>query len=401
MIYDFCVVGGGIVGLATAMRLTRVRPGASLLLIEKEAALARHQTGHNSGVIHSGIYYRPGSLKAELCRRGAKATKAFCTEHGIPFEERGKLVVATSSTEMERLAQLAGRARENGIAIEELDAAELTRREPNVTGRGAIYVPGAAIVDYKRVCEAMAQVIRAAGATIRLDTGVEAIKEDGNGVTVIAGEARFQARHVIACAGLQSDRLARRSGIRSDLKIVPFRGEYYDIVPEKRGIVRHLIYPVPDPALPFLGIHLTPMVDGGLTVGPNAVLSLSREGYRPGSFDLADVASYATFAGFWRVIAVHWRSALSEMRNSLSKRRYLAECRKYCPVLEERDLVPREPGIRAQAVLRGGVLEHDFKFLSTARTLHVANAPSPAATSAIPIGEMIVDQALGLRAAQP
>ncbi len=399
MIHDFCIVGGGIVGLATALELSRIRPGASILLIEKEASLGRHQTGHNSGVIHAGIYYKPGSLKADLCRRGAEATKAFCTAHGIPFETRGKLVVATSVLELDRMKALATNARQNGIAIDVLDAAELNRREPHVVGLGAIFAPSSGIVDYIRICEVMGQLVKAAGGTILLSTTVDAIREEAEQVTIDGGGQSWRARRLIACAGLQSDRIARLAGLPIDYQVVPFRGEYFDVAASKRDLVRHLIYPVPDPALPFLGIHLTPMIDGGLSVGPNAVLGFAREGYGRCSVDLKDVATYAAFPGFWRVMAKNWRSGLTEARNSLSKTRYLAECRKYCPSLTEDDLLPREAGIRAQAVLRDGTLVHDFLFRGTARMLHVCNAPSPAATSAIPIAEMIAAQAVGSNSA--
>ncbi len=395
MIYDFCVIGGGIVGLATALELGRVRPGSSVLVLEKEAGLARHQTGHNSGVIHAGIYYKPGSLKADLCRRGAEATKAFCDQHGIHYETRGKLVVATDARELSRMKDLAANARLNGIAIEELDAAELRRREPNVAGLGALFTPTTGIVDYVRICDAMGDLVRAAGGIILFDTQVDAIREEAGIVTVAARGQSWQARRLVACAGLQSDRIARLAGLAIDHQVIPFRGEYYDVAVQKRDLVHHLIYPVPDPALPFLGIHLTPMIDGGLTVGPNAVLGFAREGYEKLSFDLRDVATFAGFAGFWRVMARNWRSGLSEGRNSLIKARYLAECRKYCPGLTLEDLVPREAGIRAQAVTRDGALVQDFLFFKTDCMLHVGNAPSPAATSAIPIAQMIAAQAVG------
>lgn len=398
MIHDFLVIGGGIVGLATALELGRLRPGASVVLLEKEGGLARHQTGRNSGVIHAGIYYKTGSLKADLCRRGAEATRTFCDEHGVPYETRGKLVVATSPLEMSRMASLAANARANGIAIDELDGAALNEREPNVAGLGALFTPSTGIVDYRRMCEVMGNLIRRRGHAIELGVSVDSIVETPAGVTVGAGEQRWQGRRLIACAGLQSDRIARLAGLRIDHQVVPFRGEYYDIVPHKRGLVHHLIYPVPDPDLPFLGIHLTPMIDGGLTVGPNAVLGFAREGYGRLSVDWRDVATYARFPGFWRVMARHWRSGLTEGRNSLFKARYLAACRKYCPALEASDLVPREAGIRAQAVMSDGTLEHDFLFLKTDRMLHVGNAPSPAATAAIPIAQMIAAQALGPKA---
>ena len=392
--YDLCIIGGGIVGLATGRAYLRQYPGRRLVLLEKERGLAVHQTGHNSGVIHAGIYYKPGSLKADLCRRGAAATKAFCTEHAIPFETPGKLVVATDARELAAMATLAANARENGIDIEILDQAGLRRMEANVRGIGAIFVPASGIVDYRAVCAAMAADIRALGGIIETSVTVDRIAEGPDAVSIGAGARGWEAGRLVACAGLQSDRLARLAGLPIRHQIIPFRGEYYRIRPEKSGIVRHLIYPVPDPALPFLGIHLTPMIGGALTVGPNAVLGLSREGYAKFSVSVADMLTYLRFPGFWRVMRQNLRSGLGEMRRSLSKSLYLAECRKYCPGLEQADLLPYEAGIRAQAVMEDGTLVHDFLFLESARMLHVCNAPSPAATSAIPIAEMILGRAL-------
>ncbi|PJR13434.1 L-2-hydroxyglutarate oxidase [Sinorhizobium meliloti] len=390
--YHFIVIGGGIVGLATIREILRRRKGASALLIEKEAGLGQHQTGHNSGVIHAGIYYKPGSLKAELCKRGAALTKEFCLEKDIAFQTPGKLVVATNSLEVERLEKLHGNAAENHIEVQALDAAGLKRLEPNITGLGALRVPSSGIVDYGRICAAMAEEVRENGGVISLNQRVDAIHEHAGHVAVTAGAETVSAGHLIACAGLQSDRLAKLAGMKIDHRIIPFRGEYYDIAPARSSLVEHMIYPVPDPDLPFLGIHLTPTIDGGLTVGPNAVLGLSREGYARLPGNMRDIADYLGFPGFWHVARKNWRSGLSEFRNSLSKRRYLDECRKYCPSLTLDDLRPREAGIRAQAVLNDGTLLHDFLFLQTERMLHVCNAPSPAATSAMPIAEMIVDR---------
>lgn len=394
MVHDYCVIGGGIVGLATAVALLDRCPGASLVLLEKERALCAHQSGHNSGVIHSGIYYQPDSLKARLCRAGAEATKAFCSDHGVAFETCGKLLVATNELEFERMGALEQRARDNGIAAERLSQSELREAEPRITGLGALLVPSTGIVDYVAVCAAMAAVIERAGGQMRRNARVVSLREEADAVTIgLAGEA-IQAQQLIACAGLQSDRLARMAGLTVDHRIVPFRGEYYTLAASRSGIVRHLIYPIPDPELPFLGIHLTRTIGGGVTVGPNAVLGFAREGYRKGSVNAEDLADMATFPGFWRVIATHLRSGIAEFGNSLWKRRYLAECRKYCPDLTIADLKSATVGIRAQAVMWDGTLVHDFLFVETERMLHVCNAPSPAATSAIPIGQMIVDRAL-------
>ncbi|MEX5362800.1 L-2-hydroxyglutarate oxidase [Pseudomonas guariconensis] len=397
MTYDYCIIGGGIVGLATAMALLEQRPGASLLILEKETSLGLHQTGHNSGVIHAGIYYAPGTLKADLCKRGAQATKDFCTEHGIAFEVCGKLLVASNDLEMQRMHALYERSQQNGLKVERLDAAELKRREPNIVGKGALFLDATGIVDYKQVCDAMARVIQKAGGHVRLATTVRAIQEQGDYVEVSSDSQSWRARQLVACAGLQSDRLARLAGVKIDHQIIPFRGEYYRLPASKNQIVNHLIYPIPDPDLPFLGVHLTRMIDGSVTVGPNAVLGLGRENYRKFSVNWRDVAEYARFPGFWKTIWNHLGSGTTEMKNSLFKRGYLEQCRKYCPQLEVEDLLPYEAGIRAQAVMRDGTLVHDFLFAETPRMVHVCNAPSPAATSAIPIGQMIAAKILKAR----
>lgn len=394
MIYDYCIIGGGIVGLATAMALLERQPGASLLILEKEAVLAQHQTGHNSGVIHAGIYYAPGSLKADLCKRGAEATKAFCTEHRIKFDVCGKLLVASTPLEVSRMHALYERSKQNGLKVEQLDAAELRRREPNIVGLGGLFLDATGIVDYRQVCQAMARVIEAAGGEIRLQTSVSAISESADSVTISSLDQVWQARQLVACAGLQSDRLAKLAGVKIDHQIIPFRGEYYRLPASRNEIVNHLIYPIPDPELPFLGVHLTRMIDGSVTVGPNAVLGLGRENYRKFSINWRDVAEYASFPGFWKTIWNNLGSGTTEMKNSLFKRGYLEQCRKYCPSLEVDDLLPYEAGIRAQAVMRDGTLVHDFLFAETPRMVHVCNAPSPAATSAIPIGQMITEKIL-------
>ncbi|MFJ4066445.1 L-2-hydroxyglutarate oxidase [Pseudomonas sp. NPDC089996] len=397
MTYDYCIIGGGIVGLATAMALLEQRPGASLLILEKENSLGRHQTGHNSGVIHAGIYYAPGSLKAELCKRGAQATKDFCTEHGIAFEVCGKLLVASNDLEVQRMQALYERSQQNGLKVERLDAAALAEREPNIVGKGALFLDATGIVDYTQVCNAMAKVIRQAGGEVHLSTRVNAIQEYPDHVAVASDSHTWRARQLVACAGLQSDRLARLAGVKIDHQIIPFRGEYYRLPASKNQIVNHLIYPIPDPELPFLGVHLTRMIDGSVTVGPNAVLGFGRENYRKFSVNWRDVAEYASFPGFWKTIWNNLGSGTTEMKNSLFKRGYLEQCRKYCPSLQVEDLLPYEAGIRAQAVMRDGALVHDFLFAETPRMVHVCNAPSPAATSAIPIGQMIAEKILKAR----
>ncbi|WP_274630799.1 L-2-hydroxyglutarate oxidase [Arvimicrobium flavum] len=392
MKFDFCVIGGGIVGLSTACALVDRFPGRSILLLEKEEKVAIHQTSHNSGVIHAGIYYKAGSLKARFCREGAIALHQFCTENEIPFETRGKLVVATRQEEVDRLPALQRNAAENQIDSRLLDAGELRSREPNIAGLAALLVPDSGIVDYSRVAEALAARFIAAGGAIETGARIHGLRETTDSV-VISGAARnWEARQLVACAGLQSDRLARLAGLDPKGRIVPFRGEYYLLPRSRSDVVHHMIYPVPDPNLPFLGIHLTPTIGGDMTVGPNAVLGFAREGYKRRSFTPSDALEIIGHAGLWRLARKHWRSGLAEMANSLSRTRYLQECRRYCPSLNIDDLLPKEAGIRAQFVTDEGELFHDFLFLRTRRMLHVCNAPSPAATSSLPIGVYIADQ---------
>lgn len=399
---DVIVVGGGIVGLATAHEVLRRRPGADVLVVEKEDDVARHQSGHNSGVIHAGVYYAPGSLKARFCREGAAATREYCAEKRIPFSDTGKLVVATTGVEVARLDDLTERARANGLAVAPLTGAELHEREPHISGLGALHVAATGITDYPAVCRALASDISAAGGSVRTSTRVTAIVETSTTVTLSLDENGWRttesARQVIVCGGLQADRLAAMSGLNSGadaFQIVPFRGEYHRLPASRAGLIDALIYPVPDPDLPFLGVHLTRMVDGGITVGPNAVLGFSREGYRKGSLNVRDVAAYARFPGMWRVAREQWRTGLAEQRDSLVRRGYLKLVQRYCPELTLDDLLPEPAGIRAQAVLRDGTLVHDFLVRRTERTVHVCNAPSPAATSAFPIAHHIVDLAEG------
>ncbi len=391
--YDLILIGGGIVGVATAWKLKHRHPGLSILLLEKEKNLAQHQTGRNSGVIHAGVYYAPGSLKAAFCRRGATATMAFCREHDLPYLQCGKLLVATDGLEFERLAALEERCRRNGIVTERLSETDLVKREPHITGVGAIYVATTGITDYQRITAKMAALFEAAGGQIRTGTEVRTISESTRAVRIDLGSAIVTARHVIACGGLMADRLAKMMHIPLDFQIIPFRGEYYRLPPSHNRLVRHLIYPIPDPELPFLGVHLTRMIDGSVTVGPNAVLGWKREGYSRVNFDVRDSLEMLAYPGFWKVIGGNLRSGLEEMRDSFNRRGYLARIRKYCPQLTLNDLKPHPVGIRAQAVTPEGELVHDFLFAESERSLHVCNAPSPAATSAIPIGEYICTKA--------
>jgi (S)-2-hydroxyglutarate dehydrogenase len=398
---DYCIIGGGIVGLATAYQLLTREPGASLILLEAAETLASHQTGHNSGVIHSGIYYAPDSLKARFSKAGAQQTKEFCRQHGIPFQEPGKLLVATTPLEQERLGQLEERAGIHGLDCERLDQAQLRRREPNVSGLAALFIPSTGIVDYTEVARKLAGLITAAGGQVITGAKVTAIIEYADRVEVGTAENRYTCGRLVACAGLQSDRVAELAGMDTDVQIIPFRGEYFELPADKSSYVRHLIYPVPDPALPFLGVHLTPTVAGTITVGPNAVLGLSREGYPKFSVDLRDVGRYLRFPGLWHVARAHAPTAVREVRNSLLKGSYLQECRKYAAGLTKADLLPYEAGIRAQAVRRDGTLIHDFLLSETARMIHVLNAPSPAATAALPIGDHLASKAVQLRTAWP
>lgn len=384
------MIGGGIVGLSTAMQLAKAHPDSTVRVLEKEDRLAVHQTGHNSGVIHAGVYYAPGSLKAKFCRAGVDATIAFCTRHQIPFEQCGKLLVATTAIELERMNALEERCRANGLDPERLTADQLQEREPNITGLGALFVRVTGIVDYPAMARAMAAELEDAGGEVVLNCAVTGIAEGPETVSVATSAGLYEARQLVVCGGLQADRLAKMAGLDVDFQIVPFRGEYYRLNARHNSIIKHLIYPIPDPDLPFLGVHLTRMIDGSVTVGPNAVLGFAREGYPKGSFNAGDVLSMLGFKGFWKVMGKNLGSGITEFRNSLSKQRYLRLCQKYAPGLTLDDLEPCPAGIRAQAVMRDGTLVHDFLIKQTPRTLHVCNAPSPAATSSLPIGEYLV-----------
>jgi L-2-hydroxyglutarate oxidase len=392
MRYDFVIIGGGIVGVSTAWQLQKKFPHQNILLVDKEPALAVHQTGHNSGVIHAGVYYRPGSLKADFCKRGAEQTIAFCQAHDLPYAQCGKLLVATDSIEYDRMAALEERCRQNGIDTQRLTGTELRRREPAIIGNGALFVSATGITDYPKITAKMAELFENSGGTVRLGSEVRAIKELADNVDIHLTTESVEAQYLLACGGLMADRLARMMHIDIDFRIIPFRGEYYQLPPQYDGIVNHLIYPIPDPELPFLGVHLTRMIDGSVTVGPNAVLGWKREGYGNVNFNLRDVAEMMCFPGFWNVIQSNFKSGLEELRDSLFRSGYLKRVQKYCPQLTRSDLQPHPAGIRAQAVKADGSLVHDFLFAESNRSLHVCNAPSPAATSAIPIGAFLCQQ---------
>lgn len=392
-IYDYIIVGGGIVGISTAWQLRQRHPDKSILVVEKEDGLSRHQTGHNSGVIHAGVYYAPGSLKANFCKAGVEKTLDFCHQHQIPVENCGKLLVATNAQEVERMNALFERCQQNGIEIELLDQAALAEKEPNITGLGAIWVPSTSIVNYRQVTAKMAEAFLALGGEIARRTEVVGLAEDDSQITVSCKSdgqpLTLRSRFLISCSGLMADRLTRMLNIETDFQIIPYRGEYYRLAPKFNDIVNHLIYPIPDPDLPFLGVHLTRMIDGSVTVGPNAVQGWKREGYGRFNLSLKDISEMLRFSGFWKVTAKHLKTGLIETKNSWWKPGYLKLVNKYCPQIQLGDLQSYPAGIRAQAVLKDGTLVHDFLFAESPRSLHVCNAPSPAATSAIPIGEYI------------
>ncbi|MBY7845554.1 L-2-hydroxyglutarate oxidase [Vibrio fluvialis] len=391
--FDYVIVGGGIVGVSTAWQLKQQYPDKSILLVEKEAGFSRHQTGHNSGVIHAGVYYAPGSLKADFCKRGVERTLSFCAKHDIPVENCGKLLVATNEVEFERMQALFERCLKNELDVELLDVAQLKLAEPNITGLGAIYVKATSIVNYRLVTEKMAEEFKALGGEVCLSTEVVGLNETEQEISVQCrykgSPITFHSQFLVSCSGLMADRMTKMLGLATDFQIIPYRGEYYRLAPKHNQVVKHLIYPIPDPELPFLGVHLTRMIDGSVTVGPNAVQGFKREGYGKVNISVRDVWEMLSFSGFWKVTAKNLKTGLVEMKNSLWKPGYLQLVRKYCPSIELADLQPYPAGIRAQAVLSDGTLVHDFLFAESPRSLHVCNAPSPAATSAMPIGEYI------------
>ena len=390
--YDYLVIGAGIVGLATAQRLQQTHPGARVAVLEKEARVAAHQSGHNSGVIHAGVYYAPGSLKARLCREGLQATLAFCAANDVPHRQCGKLIVATNSAEVDRLRVLAGRGSDNGLALEWWDAAAIAAREPEVRGLAALFVRETGIADYPRLCQALAQHIAANGGELAFEQQVLAIAERGDEVVLETAQGEWRGAQLVVCGGLQADRLARLAGLAVSCAVVPFRGDYYHLPPARSNLVNTLIYPVPDPALPFLGVHLTLTTDGGITLGPSAMLAFARERYRAWAWQSRDAWEALRFPGTWRLLSRFPQAGLAEVMHALSRRAYLRAAQRYCPHLRLDDLAAKSCGIRAQAVSREGEMLHDFLFQTTPRSVHVLNAPSPAATSAFPIAEAIVEQ---------
>jgi len=393
-VLDVAIVGGGIVGLATALALADDRPRLRLAVLEAEPRLATHQTGHNSNVVHSGLYYRPGSLKARTCVEGRESLYRFCAAHGVPHERCGKLVVATAPHELPALDELERRGRANGLTgLVRLDRDGVRAREPYVDAVAGLLVPDTGIVSYPRVAAAMADVVRRRGGEVHTGAALRGVARADGGLVLETTAGAFATRHLVGCAGLQSDRVARRCGLDPGVRIVPFRGEYWTLRPERRFLVHHLVYPVPDPAMPFLGVHLTRMVDGGVECGPNAVLAFARHGYSWRRVSPRDLAALAAWPGFWRMGRRLWRSGLGEMRRSLSKTAFVRALQRLCPELRADDLLPGGAGVRAQAVDASGTLVDDFRIVDGDRMIHVVNAPSPAATASLAIGRAVAARA--------
>jgi len=389
---DVAIAGGGIIGLATAYRLQERYPGRQVVILEKEDRLAKHQTGHNSGVLHSGIYYKPGSLRATNCRDGKLAMQEFCEREGVPYDVCGKVIVAVDEAEIPRMENIYRRGQENGVKCEIIDADRLHELEPHAAGVKAIHVPEAGIVDYVAVCEKLGEKVRAAGGEILMGAKVTGVREQNGRVLVHSKAGDVEAGYFVNCTGLHSDRTARLTGHKSPAKIVPFRGEYYELKSDARYLCRNLIYPVPDPAFPFLGVHFTRMVHGGVECGPNAVLAFAREGYSKLDVNLRDLLESLTYPGFLRLAMRHWKTGLGEMWRSVSKAAFVKALRRLLPDIRGEHLVAAPAGVRAQALERNGRLADDFLILDSARIVNVCNAPSPAATASLNIGRLIVEK---------
>ncbi len=389
--YDFCIIGAGIIGLTIAYELTKRHPSARLIVIDKEAGPAQHQTGRNSGVIHAGVYYTPGSLKATLCRKGVPTITDFCAQHQVAFEQCGKLIVAVDNDEASRLDGLFERGQENCIQVKRIGKAEMAEIEPSITGVSAILSPTTGIVDYAGICHKLVELLTAQGVTFQFDTAVTDLRETSDEAIIETTQGALKTVQLIVCGGLQADRLADMMGLADDFRILPFRGEYFRLAEKHNAIVNHLIYPVPKPGLPFLGVHLTKMVGGYTTVGPNAVLSLGREDYQRSFFEPADTWRTMSYPGFWKLINRFKAAGLSELKRSLSKSAYMKEVHRYCTSISIEDLQPYRTGIRAQAVDRNGNMIDDFLIKKTPRSVHICNAPSPAATSAFAIADYLFE----------
>ena len=388
---DLAIVGAGIIGLATAHRYIAKHPGQSVLILERESGFAHHQTGRNSGVLHSGIYYAPGSMKAELAVAGRSAMVDFCRERGIDHEVCGKVIVATRDDEIERLRALSGRAELNGLSAELIDAGRLTEIEPHCNGIEALYVPSTGIVSYSKVCEALRIEIEESGGSVRFDTSVLNVEESEVGARISTSGGEIFARFLVNCAGLRCDQVAGMVNAAEGNRIVPFRGEYYELVPERSHLVKGLIYPVPDPSFPFLGVHLTRMIDGSIHAGPNAVLAFSREGYRWRDVQPSQILEHVTNRGLWKLARKYWRTGAGEVWRSLNKAAFVRALQRLVPEIESKDLEASPAGVRAQAMDANGELLDDFAITRSGNSLHVINAPSPAATASLEIGGRIVE----------
>ncbi len=389
---DFLIVGGGIVGLATAWRLMQQFPDAKIMLLEKEGRVGTHQSGRNSGVLHSGIYYKPGSLKAVTCRSGKVALEQFCREHGVRYETCGKIIVALDETELPGLEHIFKRGVENGVTSHWLDAFGIRELEPHSAGIRGLHVPEAGIVDYPAVCAKLSGLLVAAGHSVKLHQQVTAIRGEGQQVTVSCGTDQFTTGFLVTCGGLYSDRLVRLSGLKPPAQVVPFRGEYYELKKDRRHLCRNLIYPVPDPKFPFLGVHFTRMIGGEVECGPNAVLALAREGYSWGKVRLGDLAESLTYGGFLKLAARHWRMGIGEIQRSLFKSAFVRALQRLLPEIRADDLTPCRAGVRAQALAPDGSMIDDFLWVTAPRMVHVCNAPSPAATASLEIGRIIAER---------
>lgn len=389
---DFLVVGGGLVGLATAWQLVRRFPDASLTLLEKESAVGQHQSGRNSGVIHSGIYYKPGSLKARCCRDGKLLLESFCQQEGIAYDMCGKIIVAVDESEIQRLENIFERGVQNGVKCRQIDAVEMHELEPHVAGVRAIHVPETGIVDYPGVCRRLSEKLTQLGHRVLVTNEVSRIEEAEGSVRVWAGREQHQCGFLISCAGLHSDRLIAMSGLKPPAKVLPFRGEYYEFVERRKSLCRNLIYPVPDPSFPFLGVHFTRMTSGHVECGPNAVLALAREGYSWGTVRLADLAESVCYGGFLKLASRNWRKGVGEIHRSLSKAAFVKALQRLIPEIRSEDLVPCRSGVRAQAIAPDGSMIDDFLWVTRPKMLHVCNAPSPAATASLEIGRTIVER---------
>lgn len=391
MNYDLAIIGGGIVGLATAMNLQEKYPQQKIILVEKENHCATHQTGHNSGVIHSGVYYQPGSYKAKLTTQGNQALVKFCQTHNINHDVCGKLIVACNEKELPQLENLYQRGLKNGIAVRKIAREEAREIEPYVNCIQAIKVPTAGIVDYKQVAEKYAEIFTNHGGEIRLNTKVVNLQYQDSEHIIITNQGEIKAKYIVNCAGLYSDKIAKLGGIDPKMKIIPFRGEYYELKPEKSYLVKHLIYPVPNPDFPFLGVHFTRLIDGNIHAGPNAVLSLKREGYKKTDFALGEFLETVTYPGFWKLVSKYYAEGIEEMIRSFSKAAFVRSLQTLIPEVQEDDIIPSPAGVRAQGLNEDGTLVQDFALLPTENALHVCNAPSPAATASLKIGEVIAE----------